>query len=193
MPCVATATQDSAAEGPFEWQKPEVKGRRPLPVPGVDPAGALVNVVNVVDFAVEVPGFLPTLGQRQLLPRHVGAVSMHPPAHRPRGQKRGEGPLLSAILSISSHSATKTREEERKIRRALRAGLGHNKKSTVIHKSGVETQGDALQRVRHAEAAGRSSTPAAVAGAAANPVDVFVLTFRAQVETLWRLGGKVWE
>lgn len=32
-----------------------------LPVSGVDPAGALVNVVNVIDFAIKVSGFLPTL------------------------------------------------------------------------------------------------------------------------------------
>lgn len=32
-----------------------------LPVSGVDPAGALVNVVNVIDFSIKVSGFLPTL------------------------------------------------------------------------------------------------------------------------------------
>lgn len=32
-----------------------------LPVSGVDPAGALVNVVDVINFPIKVSGFLPTL------------------------------------------------------------------------------------------------------------------------------------
>ena len=32
-----------------------------IPVSGVDPARALVDVVNVIDFAIKVSGFLPTL------------------------------------------------------------------------------------------------------------------------------------
>lgn len=44
----------------------EVKGhpsspQKLLPVSGVDPAGATVNVVNVVNLSIEVSGFLPTL------------------------------------------------------------------------------------------------------------------------------------
>lgn len=38
-----------------------VLAHAPLPVSGVDPAGALVDVVDVVNFAVKVSGLLPTV------------------------------------------------------------------------------------------------------------------------------------
>lgn len=49
----------------------------PSPVSGVDPAGALVNVVDVVDFAIKVSGFLPAFRKWQLGAGHVSRVSAY--------------------------------------------------------------------------------------------------------------------
>lgn len=49
----------------------------PSPVSGVDPAGAVVNVVDVVDFAIKVSGFLPAFRKWQLGAGHVSRVSTY--------------------------------------------------------------------------------------------------------------------
>lgn len=49
----------------------------PSPVSGVDPAGVVVNVVDVVDFAIKVSGFLPAFRKWQLGAGHVSRVSTY--------------------------------------------------------------------------------------------------------------------
>lgn len=63
-----TATQGQGSSRPRH---------HPSPVSGVDPAGALVYVVDVVDFAIKVSGFLPAFRKWQLGAGHVSRVSTY--------------------------------------------------------------------------------------------------------------------